>query len=226
MTATNYTIKEGDVFHRLTAVKIVGKTKGRANIWLCVCECGNEINVASIKLRNGNTKSCGCLQRQAAALTGHNNATHGATRIGANRAEYHAWASMKTRCFNPNSLDYGRYGGRGITVCDEWKDSFETFYADMGKRPEGCSLDRIDNNSNYEPSNCRWATKQEQSINRRSTILITWKEQTMCLLDWAKYFGLNYTSLTQKRKKKNMSDDELLTYMINLSEKKYGKSIQ
>lgn len=133
---------------------ISGTTK-----WLCLCDCGNEKFVGSQNLRNGSTKSCGCLRKE---YLRDSRTTHGYTNTGV----YRSWSQMKNRCSNPNYIGYESYGGRGIKYCERW-EKFENFLYDMGDRPLKTSLDRIDVNGNYEPSNCRWATVKEQSANRR-----------------------------------------------------------
>lgn len=132
---------------------------------LCVvrCECGNEAEARPSNLRSGNTTSCGCMHAEMSAA-GQCNFKHG----GSATREYRAWMRMKERCYNPKSKRYEDWGGRGITVCDRWLEGFENFLADMGPRPSPRhSLDRKDNDGNYEPSNCRWATYSEQNLNRR-----------------------------------------------------------
>lgn len=135
--------------------------------WMCECECGKITSVQAYNLRSGNTKSCGCIKRKSASRI---NVKHNMSRLddGVIRPEFNAWVGMKTRCYNKNRPEYERYGGRGIKVCDRWLNSFENFYNDMGARPSPKhSIDRIDVNGDYEPSNCRWANDTIQSRNQR-----------------------------------------------------------
>lgn len=144
-------------FGRLEVLHPIDKSlwRGRNAEWACECECGEIVFVHSGDLVSGNNRSCGCLRR-------------GRRVENLRRASrtYSSWRGMKDRCLNPNSVSYPLYGGRGITICDEWI-TFDGFLADMGERPEGMSLDRIDPDGNYEPANCRWATPQQQVDNRR-----------------------------------------------------------
>jgi hypothetical protein len=146
----------GQKFGKLTAVEFSHKNNFGAVYWKCICDCGNKITTRSNALRKGEKKTCGCVNP---------NYKHGAIRT----RTYISWGSMKQRCANEKATGYKNYGGRGITVCERWlgKDGFVNFLEDMGERPEGLSIDRIYNDGNYEPSNCRWATKKEQENNKR-----------------------------------------------------------
>lgn len=180
----------GQRFGRLTAISAVQGSGNVPRKWLCQCDCGKTITVITRDLGNGNTTSCGCYIRE---LHANRLRTHGKTRT----PTYNIWASMTQRCGNPNNDKYQYYGGRGITVCERWH-SFENFLADMGERPLRHSLDRIDNNRPYSPDNCRWTTMRTQNRNRRSNILVEYRGETMCLVDWADRLGANYETLRQR----------------------------
>jgi hypothetical protein len=158
----------GRRFQRLKVIGFAGMRNQRSH-WACRCDCGNRTIVDGSKLKFGSTTSCGCRQIQTGA---ENCATHwlrhGHARHGNTTAEYWAWAAMKQRCLNPNYHHFQNYGGRGITVCQRWIDSFDAFLADMGRRPSARhSLDRKNNDGNYDPSNSRWITAKQQATNRR-----------------------------------------------------------
>lgn len=151
---------------RKSGVRYVSPSGNKSVQWECICDCGEQTLVVTASLTCKNpTRSCGCLQRDATSERDHT--THGMSRS----PEYKSWTAMKERCLSPNHHNYPRYGGSGITVCDRWLESFENFHADMGDRPAGMTLDRIDGDGPYSPDNCRWAGAAQQSRNRKSTRL-------------------------------------------------------
>lgn len=162
----------GQRFGRLVVVARAGSLCGLAT-WLCCCDCGEKKVVLGQSLRRGESQSCGCLQREI--MSKRDRRTHGLTVGGARPPEYRSWMAMLSRCRNPNATGFHNYGGRGISVCARWSDGenglsgYECFVSDMGLRPDNSyTLDRYpDPDGNYEPGNCRWATKQEQRLNQR-----------------------------------------------------------
>lgn len=174
MNGSNYdpcrpgVVRPGDLFGLLVAIELgpyLKLTKQRT--WKCRCVCGKELVVRQDCLRSGNTTSCGCQRKVHAAVAIRKRCTtHGQSKL----AEYFVWKTMKARCRNPKNLEFKNYGGRGIKVCDRWLNSFEAFLGDMGRRPTPAhSIDRINNDGNYEPGNCRWATWKQQAANRRKS---------------------------------------------------------
>lgn len=168
----------GKKFGRLTVIKYFGKGKYKALRWECQCECGGKSITLGKDLRKGTTKSCGCLLVEWCK---NNHVTHGMRHT----PEYSAWASMKDRCLRKTNLNYYRYGGRGIKICKRWINSFENFYSDLGKRPDGFSLERKNNDGDYKPSNCIWSAKESQMKNRSISIKVN-------LMEIAKSRGISY----------------------------------
>lgn len=167
----------GQKFHRLTAIKSLGApAPGKSILWLCECECGNKVAVGSTSLCNGNTKSCGCLNRDRTIQRNKDKTKHGHYVGNKMSPTYQSWTEGKRRCRDPNHHAWDNYGGRGITWPVYW-DPFEPFLGDMGERPEGTTLGRIDNNKGYSRENCRWETDLEQGRNRRNVKLSMEKAQ-------------------------------------------------
>lgn len=175
----------GQRFGRLTVVDFFIK-KANKSYWLCVCDCGLESVVRGSHLTSKKIVSCGC-RRKTSRLT------HG--RSG--DVEYLAWRAAKSRCFNPKNPAYENYGGRGITMSEEWKTSFDQFFKDMGPS-NGLTLERIDNNGNYTVGNCRWTTQYEQIQNQRKTLRITHDGETLSLRAWSRKTGIAYSTLRKR----------------------------
>lgn len=191
-------IQTGDVFGMMTVIREIEGHKrperGRRRIFLLRCSCGKKTSVYLEKLRSGQVISCGCASRPSMLR-------HGMYRT----PTYKAWKHMKERCRNPTCAQYQDYGGRGISVDARW-DQFETFLADMGERPfPEAQLDRIDNNGNYTPENCRWATRALQTRNTRRNLMVTLGSETMCLKDAAKKVGISAPTVMWRARKHNMS---------------------
>lgn len=177
----------GKKFFRLTAIAPADDRKN-ITFWLCQCECGRTKEVATADLMRGHTKSCGCYSREMTKLSRQ---THGETSNRQVTPEYRIWCGIKARCCNKNSERYKDYGGRGITICDRWINDFDAFLDDMGRRPSNKhSIDRIDNDGNYSPENCRWATIDEQSRNTRVVKRISINGVEKTVYEWASISGV------------------------------------
>jgi hypothetical protein len=181
--------------NKLTVVEFVGRNKKRVSLWRCLCECGCYRIATSSDLRSLRAKSCGCLFKNNGGINKHGNAAK-------KTIEYSSWAHMKSRCLNKNHKQYNDYGGRGIKVCESWINSFENFLSDMGKAPSlSHTIERIDVNGDYELNNCKWATRKEQSNNRRSSVLITINGITKNLKHWCEYYGVSISTVCYRRKR-------------------------
>lgn len=174
----------GEKFNKLTVVERLQNDIGGIPVWLCKCDCGNFTKVRGKNLKNGSVKSCGCMLKISTTKT------HGLSKAKI----YNTWNSMKARCYNTKSSSYKRYGGRGISVCEEWSKSFETFYAWSMQNGynENLTIERIDNNGNYCPENCKWISKKEQCRNRRTNISFEYNGEKHILTEWCEIFNLDY----------------------------------
>jgi len=182
-------------YDHLTVLRYEGRDpKTRRSLWRCKCACGNECIVDGVRLTTRDTKSCGCQQ-----FVGLDRTEHGATKNRKMTTEYSLWLGMKQRCTNPKHKNYENYGGRGITVCEKWSESFEAFLKDMGERPsEGLTLERMDNDKPYEPGNVRWATRLEQAQNRRSSKTYTVDGVAKTIGEWSTSHHIPYQTIVAR----------------------------
>lgn len=176
----------GRIFGRWSVIGSSETIFGGKRAWDCKCSCGVVRAVRGSDLRMGKSISCGCHRLESVMKHGH--------LLGAIKtSEYNSWVAMIQRCTNPTATEFAQYGGRGISVCDRWRKSFADFINDMGLKPsKGMSIDRIDVNGNYEPSNCRWATKREQGNNRRDNRVATYQGRTQTVLEWCRELGVSH----------------------------------
>ena len=191
----------GQKFGRLTALHVLHNNGTKCTYWLCVCECGNLKEVRGGELRNGQIKSCGCLNRVPTIVKHHQY----------NTRLYRVYHAMKQRCYNKNSTAYKDYGGRGIIICNEWVNSFDVFraWAIHNSYDDSLTIDRVDVNGNYEPSNCRWVDRKQQQNNRRNTIYITYNGKTQTITQWAEELNIKQNTI-RTRYFLGWSDEECL----------------
>jgi len=176
-------------FGRLTVISFSHRNHLHKRCYKCKCSCGNEKVIESQSITDGRTRSCGCLHDEVA---GNRARTHGKS----GSATHGIWQGMMNRCFTKSNEHYSRYGGRGITVCERWL-KFENFLEDMGERPDGLTIDRIDGNKNYSPDNCRWATWSEQRANQARNAFGTYQGETLCAAHWAKRINTSKTTIAR-----------------------------
>lgn len=192
----NYHDITGQTFERWTVLEYLGNSK-----WLCKCECGTVKSVQLAHLKNGTSLSCGCYAKEK---TAERTRTHGEASKKAGKATrlYRIWYHLAGRCENPNDDAYSNYGGRGITIYPEWRKSYTVFreWSLQNGYKDNLSIDRIDNNGNYEPGNCRWTTAKEQCNNKRNNHLLTCNGETKTMAQWAEEVGINYDTLKRRIK--------------------------
>jgi len=197
----------GQRFGRLVVLKQTEQKRYGETSWVCLCDCGKQTITTTGSLRSGACRSCGCLHREAAREQGLKSTTHGLTGTRL----YRVWANMKTRCYNRRNRNYARWGARGITVCDEWRDNFQAFYdwAMENGYADSLSIDRIDNDKGYYPENCRWANSVEQASNTRKSRHITFRGETHTLNEWARRLGFDAVTLFNRLK--HLTPEEAFT---------------
>lgn len=187
-------IDTGARFGRLTVLSRAETAESGHRQWACVCDCGVRRVVGGSLLIRGGVRSCGCLRSEWMPKLHALRTSHGKSQTKV----YRAWSAMRTRCYNANGPMYQHYGGRGIRVCEAWRASFEAFLVDMGEPLPGQSLDRIDNDGNYEPGNCRWANPDEQANNKRSNVNIEFNGVVRTKSEWANALGLTWLCLDRR----------------------------
>lgn len=188
----------GKRFNNLTVIERSVNAPGGIAMWLCLCDCGNKKIVRGSNLKSGAVKSCGCAVHHPSYNRTHNMSK---TKL------YRKWWSMKRRCFDPSYPNYCSYGGRGIKVCDDWKNSFEKFYewASRTRTDDSLTLERIDVNGDYCPENCTWVSREAQANNRRSNVLITYNGKTQNLTQWCNELGVDYKRVHNRMFKSHWS---------------------
>ena len=208
---------QGMRFGRLFVVEKYGKAKNGSIIWKCRCDCGKETMVTSCNLRSGSTNACGCLHNEfISSLSKKHGLSH--TRL------HGIWRGIKGRCLNHKNSSYQNYGGRGIKICEEWKDNFENFYewAMSNGYKDDLSIDRIDVNNGYFPENCRWVTDEVQSRNRRNNRKYSHDGETKTLSEWAREYGIDRKTLSDRMDKFGWDFEKALTTKAGASYDRRG----
>ncbi len=206
----------GRKFNFLTATKYIGNCfKTRHSVWEFYCHCGRIVNRMACMVKSGKTKSCGCMNWKK-EKDGY--------IFRSNHPLYETWVGMMRRCYVKTRRNYMFYGGRGIAVCDRWK-KFDEFVSDMGERPNGMTLDRIDNNGNYSPENCRWIDFRNQCINRRSTRFISHDGKNQCLQDWANEKNINVATLHNRINDYGWSVKDALETPVRKTKRSFAENL-
>lgn len=201
-------------FERLTVIERAENTKQGSAQWKCQCDCGKIIKVRASALKAGKSKSCGCLSKDKSKKI---HSTHGLSK----HPLYKTWQAIKDRCYNEKNQFYKKYGEKGIRMSNEWKESFENFYKDMGDKPSSRhSIDRIDNNGNYCKENCRWASIKEQNLNKTNTMKLLFNREIKTLYEWAKFIGIKPYTLYKRIYNQKWSVEEALTRDLQDGERK------
>ena len=202
----------GQRYGRLVAISPTGERRGGKIVWTCICDCGSTSLAVINHLRNGQRVSCGCAKTAGNQIK-KKSAKHGHYVGNVPTATYRIWSGMKSRCLNKNVPEYKNYGGRGIKVCERWMD-FSNFLEDMGARPDGLSIDRVNNDGHYEPDNCRWATEIEQHNNRSDNTLLTYNGETLTISEWSRKLGINKHTLADRIRKSEWATEKVITSKI------------
>lgn len=197
----------GQKFGKLTVIELSRKVQSGTRerfYWKCQCECGNEKEIRTDSLTSGRVQSCGCIKKEQDKI----NLTKFHRHKMSNTHIWHTYYAMLHRCNNQDDKRFKNYGGRGITVCDEWKNSFDNFlkWSMENGYEEHLQIDRIDNDGNYEPDNCRWVTRKENCRNRRSNIIVEYKGKQMTLIELSELTGINYGCLFRRYKRGNRDE--------------------
>jgi len=197
---------KGKRFGRLLVLD-KNKWNGRRLFWKCKCDCGRILDINGDSLRGGRSKSCGCLRTEQLV---NRALKHGHARNNTQTKEYRSWANAKGRCFDPKNNRFQYYGGRGITMCPEWENSFLTFIKDMGRCPKGKTIDRTDVNKNYESSNCQWVDSKTQGRHRNQNVIINFEGRNWVMKDLSEYLKIPYEQFVKWYRHKGKTVDEII----------------
>jgi hypothetical protein len=205
----------GEKYGRLTILSMYRDDKNKP-IARCLCDCGVEKEISVYMLRNGDARSCGCLNFENNGMYKHGYA---------GTLTYVCWSSIIQRCNNPNNVRYKRYGGRGIKICERW-NKFENFLEDMGEKPDKMSIDRINNDDGYYKENCKWSTTKEQSLNRENTIYVTYNGEEKRLVDLVEELGLDYSTIKSRIRQQHWSIEDAISKPVDITHRRKDKRNQ